>query len=365
MKKYPAALRQGTNRFVEFLYQFRFCKLGLSFVFTLLIAGNSYCRDDVTVGPTQAPAAKAPVESNLPDPIPEGRFELKQNDVVAFVGGADVSSAQYAGHLEALLTARYSGSGVRFRNFGWEGDTVNDQPRDVGFPSLIDHLAQNGVTVIIVQYGRGESLSGSAGLPGFITAYSQLMEEFSKLTPRLLLVTPHPFEKGGGSLPDLSQRNSDLEQYSIIIRAIARQRKLPVIDLFAEFGGESHSVLQLTQDGLQVTPRGHGLLAAAFVRQLGFSELAGSAGAPSANGVWPVENFEKLRQAVIAKNTLWFNYWRPQNWAFLGGDRTSQPSSRDHRDPSIRWFPEEMHNFVSLIEAKEAEIAKLAADGKP
>ena len=35
-----------------------------------------------------------------------------------------------------------------------------------------------------------------------------------------------------------------------------------------------------------------------------------------------------LRQLLIAKNRLWFDYWRPQNWAFLAGDRTAQPSSR-------------------------------------
>jgi hypothetical protein len=62
----------------------------------------------------------------------------------------------------------------------------------------------------------------------------------------------------------------------------------------------------------------------------------------------------------VAENRLWFNYWRPENWAFLGGDRTEQPSSRDYRDPKIRWFPAEMEKFVPMIEAKEREIAKQA-----
>jgi hypothetical protein len=67
---------------------------------------------------------------------------------------------------------------------------------------------------------------------------------------------------------------------------------------------------------------------------------------------------------VIAKNRLWFDYWRPQNWAFLGGDRTSVPSSRDHRDPKVRWFPAEMEKFVPLILAQESQIRQYAAGVK-
>jgi len=66
---------------------------------------------------------------------------------------------------------------------------------------------------------------------------------------------------------------------------------------------------------------------------------------------------EALRQSILARNRLWFDYWRPMNWAFLSGDRTEQPSSRDHRDPRVRWFPAEMNQFLPLIEFKEREIA--------
>ena len=100
-------------------------------------------------------------------------------------------------------------------------------------------------------------------------------------------------------------------------------------------------------------------MASAFARQLGFVELAERAGEADENGVWPNAAFERLRLAVVAKNRLWFDYWRPQNWAFLGGDRISQPSSRDYRNPNIRWFPSEMEKFLPLIEAREREIAEL------
>ena len=71
-------------------------------------------------------------------------------------------------------------------------------------------------------------------------------------------------------------------------------------------------------------------------------------------------DIEPLHRAIQAKTQLWFQFWRPENWAFLNGDRTEQPSSRDHRDPKIRWFPAEMEQYGPLIEAREREIAELA-----
>ena len=80
--------------------------------------------------------------TGTPSPVPfAGRqFTLERHDVVAFLGGADVAVAQHTGHLEALLAAKFHGLDARFRNFGWEGDTVYAQPRDVGFPPLRAHL---------------------------------------------------------------------------------------------------------------------------------------------------------------------------------------------------------------------------------
>ena len=83
---------------------------------------------------------------------------------------------------------------------------------------------------------------------------------------------------------------------------------------------------------------------------------------PDQVGLYPeTEKLEPLRQIITAKNRLWFDYWRVQNWAFLAGDRTEQPSSRDHLDRTKRWFPAERERFLPLIEKKEQEIWALAA----
>ena len=69
---------------------------------------------------------------------------------------------------------------------------------------------------------------------------------------------------------------------------------------------------------------------------------------------------EKLRQAIVKKNDIWFRYWRPTNWAFLYGNRQTQPSSRDHKNPGRRWFPEELKDALPHLNAAELRIHVVA-----
>ncbi len=284
---------------------------------------------------------------------------LRSNDVTAFVGSSDVAAAQFTGHLEALLAVQFPGT--RFRNLGWEGDTVFAQPRDFGFPSLVERLKRYGITVLFMEFGRAEALDGKEPVPKFFNAYDKLVNECAQQTPRIVLVTPPPFESGRDLLPDLSQRNAALAEHADAIRRLARQRSLALIDLFAEFAGGAQGEPRLTDNGFQITSRGHALIAAGFVRQFGFAEVAARAGGVGETGAWSNKDFEMLRHLVIEKGRLWYNYSRPQNWAFLGGDRITQPSSRDHRNPNMRWFPAEMEKYLPLIRAKEVEIEYVAA----
>ena len=306
--------------------------------------------------PTAPVNAADATATGVPRRFVNQKFQLDRDDVVAWIGGTDVAAALHSGHLESLLAAANRGRQIRFRNFGWEGDTVFDQPRDVGFPPLTNHLEKAGATVILIQFGRAEALEGRTSMPRFRTAYERLIDSCTRRTQCIVLVTPPPFENAAAPLPDLSARNVDLAAFVEVIRALARERELPLVDLFAELGGEKHRGPLVTQDGLQLSPRGHALVAQAFAKQIGLGNIARHAGEPTASGAWADAGFERVRATVIEKNKLWFNYWRPQNWAFLGGDRTSQPSSRDHRDPKVRWFPAEMEKFVPLIQQAEARI---------
>ena len=60
---------------------------------------------------------------------------------------------------------------------------------------------------------------------------------------------------------------------------------------------------------------------------------------------------EKLRKLIVAKNELYFHRWRPQNVTYLLGFRKHEQGNNAREIPQ----------FDPLVEAKEKEIAALAA----
>jgi hypothetical protein len=64
-----------------------------------------------------------------------------------------------------------------------------------------------------------------------------------------------------------------------------------------------------------------------------------------------LEQVEKLRRLIVAKNELYFHRWRPQNETYLFGFRKHEQGKNAREVPQ----------FDPLVAAKEAEIAKLCA----
>jgi lysophospholipase L1-like esterase len=284
------------------------------------------------------------------------RLAARSDDVIVFCGGEDVVAMQHNGCLETLLTLNWADKEVRFRNLGWEGDTVYEQPRQLNFGSWSNQFQRAGATVIFMQFGQSESLKGQSALPEFVQACHRLLDEFSARTSRIVLLSPTPFDRGSGLPSDWSARNDELNRYADALRTIAQERRLLFVDLFTPLRKAVSSKQSLTRDGLHLNTQGHWLAAQEIVRQLDL-RTPSVVKLDAANGTLSPLRFEQLRQAIVQKNQFWFDYWRPMNWAFLRGDRTEQPSSRDHRDPKIRWFPEELEKFQTLIREKEQEIA--------
>src|SRR5207244_2977470 len=141
------------------------------------------------------------------------QFVFAAPDVAVFCGGEDVVEMQRNGYLETLLTLNCTEKNVRFRNLGWEGDTVYEQPRELNFGSWSNQFRRVGATVIFVQFGQSESLQGMDAVPRFTEAYLKLLDEFSMQTKRLVLLSPTPWESGPALLPDLSARNNALKRY--------------------------------------------------------------------------------------------------------------------------------------------------------
>ena len=278
---------------------------------------------------------------------------FKKGDVIALVGGEDMVVASEYGYLELLLTRALPDYHLRFRNLAWEGDTVFEQRRDLNFPTWEEQLDKIGATVVIAQFGQMESLAGKEKLPEFIAAYEKLIERFSGGGKRrVVIATPTV-------AVDFSPEMRTAGDYITAIVGFVHRRGLRVI-----VGEMTDNVTPLAfkADKVHLTQEGHAHIAFGFADTFDVGYMhQGSRGMSRFAGIIESQANEPLRQIIIAKNRLWFDYWRPQNWAFLAGDRTAQPSSRDHLDPSKRWFPPEREAFLPLIEAKEKEIDALAA----
>ena len=270
---------------------------------------------------------------------------FKTNDVVALIGGEDMVAAAESGHLESLLVRAMPDARLRFRSLAWEGDTVFEQPRDLNYPTLEQQLDEIGATVVIVQFGQMESLAGESSIAAFAAAYGKLVDQLaSGGKRRLALIAPTPV----AARSPAARRFKFLEAYSDAVREVAAQRGLR----FVAPDDRAEPSTANFRDGIHLSDEGQAALASRTAEVL---SVNGRAGEPASTDAL------RFGDSIRAKNRLWFHYTRPQNWAFLNGDRTSQPSSRDHRDPSKRWFPEEMKQWLPLIDAKEQEIAKLAA----
>ena len=294
-------------------------------------------------------------------PSSAAELDFRTGDVIAFLGGEDTVAMNEHGYLELLLTKAWSGeeSPIQFRNLGWEGDTVFEQRRDLNFGSWAEQLSRSKATVLFCQFGNAEALQGTEHLAEFVTAYGHLLDEWSRHVRRIVVLSPTPFESAESHLPDLASRNGDVGAYSEAIRGLADQRGLIFIDLCQPLLSAKDKSIAWTRDGLHLNGEGHWRVAKETVAQLGLNDMTQRIWFDTKSHELAPGRNEQARQEILRKNRLWFDYWRPMNWAFLAGDRTEQPSSRDHRDPSVRWFPLEMQKFLPLIEQRESDIQSL------
>ncbi len=303
--------------------------------------------------------------SLIPDLRAEERF-FWHNDVVALVGGEDMVVVAERGNLETLIQLALPDYKLKFRSLAREGDTVFEQRRDLNYPKLEDQLDRIGATVVICQFGQMESLAGEQKLPEFITAYQKLIDRLSRGGKRrIAVIEPRVVEAFGDGLP--LKLDAEATASSAYMKALRETPARIRCDRFVRFrqGSGFGADVPATRDGFHANSIGFGVAEDTIA-----GVLCGTDEPKGGRRFFPYqENIHKpLTTLVAAKNRLWYYYYRPQNWAFLAGDRTNQPSSRDHLDPSKRWFPEELEKFVPLIDAKDAEIwalaKKLSAGGK-
>jgi hypothetical protein len=349
-----------------------------------------------------------------------GEFQFKDGDRIALVGSTLIEREQKYGYWELALTTRHPNKNITFRNLGWSGDTVWGESRvgfdldnpQKGFERLVNAVLAVKPTVIIVGYGTNESFAGEAGLPRFKEGLNKLLDAFVPTKARIAMLAPPMIEEAKWRGRELEQRKQDLEQYTELIRQVAKKRGLTFINEFVQRYGPAET---LTDTGIHLTAFGYWNTAGNLMNELRLLkglevvELDGlnarellqeklpnapvppgrkafqadsvviarnlRAGKytlkidgkgvqtedadawmkpPLAVGVFvlrgpSLDQAEKLRQLIIEKNQLFFHRYRPQNETYLFGFRRYEQGNNAVEVPQ----------FDALIEAKEKEIAKL------
>ena len=275
-------------------------------------------------------------------------FEPLDEEVVALLGGTNVVNSQFLGYFEALATLAWPKKKLRFRNLAWQADTVFRQQRPQYFFDAEHHDERPGSThderirvqptTIFVRFGKMESLDGMAALPRYREAFGVLLDELMKVSPRIVVVSPTPFFEAGPARALAEARNGVLVAYCLAMSELAEERGLFFADLYQFEPDRDYS-----EDGIHLNTVGHQAVARRLLLQL--------------RGDQPtIDVSEELRQVVVKKSRVWYQYFRPTNWAFLYGDRQHVPSSRDHTDHEKRWFPTELSQALPLIDKLEAQI---------
>ena len=296
---------------------------------------------------------------------PAGEPFFKAGDVIAYVGGEDMVVAAELGYLETLIQLALPEHRLKFRSLAREGDTVFEQRRDLNYPKLETQLDTIGATVVICQFGQMESLAGKEKLPEFIAAYEKLIARVKGKDGARKVAIAAPMHSDGYIFmrePLPPEIYETALPFQAEVAKFAKHIGVPYLDSLPVTFRMLKSLAEYR--GIDMKTVAHRWWASSAARDLAnVKEHITEIGNPPYSKP-PQPNLTTL---VTAKNRLWFHYYRPQNWAFLAGDRTNQPSSRDHLDPSKRWFPDELAKFLPLVEAKDAEIwalaKKLSAEG--
>ena len=270
-------------------------------------------------------------------------LSLRDGDRVVFLGNTFFERALDHGYLETSLTVRWPEKRIIFRNLGWDGDTVYGHSRaggrrrqvfgdaEEGFQRMMEHLESEKPSVVFVAYGFNESFDGIQGLASFQKGLNRLLDRLENLSRQIVLITPPAVVVHDNPV------NLILGRYAEVLMETARSREHLVVDLF---GVEALNDPACRENGLHLSAAGYRKAAEIWVQQLKL---------PPVRIDFNNSRADKVRQAIIKKNTLYFHRWRPRNDAFVFGER------RDEQKIAQK----EPLQFEPYIEQQEQRIRKL------
>lgn len=306
-------------------------------------------------------------------------FHLRNGDHVVFLGNGLIEQAQKYGFWEASLIAAHPEKKLTFRNLGWSGDSVWAESRGLfdapekGYERMLAHIKSEQPTLIVLFYGNNEAFAGMRGLPAFVKQYEKLIGDLKAETgARLVLAEPlPPLSTSNPLISHPPQYLDALDQYTQAIRRLSEKHACGLLNWEALTRREqvtlalnkmltgSTADLVISADGLRLNENGYHIFAQSLVETLTPEKTF--------ENVTTADEFESLRQAVIAKNQLYFHRWRPQNFTYLYGFRKHEQGQNSAEiplfDPEIKKLEEQIAaKAKALQQARRSKSADESRD---
>jgi lysophospholipase L1-like esterase len=176
--------------------------------------------------PPAAPAAPADTPT-LTSPA-DSPVSLRDEETVVFYGDSITEQNLYTAYLETFFLSRFPGKGIACFNFGWGGDTAIG-----GNARFARDAAPVRPSLVFVNFGMndgGYKAYEETIYRGYIDAQKALADTIAATGAREVLFTTSPIDdvlRG-----DNGVYNDTLSRMAAGVVDLARERGLPVIDLF-------------------------------------------------------------------------------------------------------------------------------------
>ena len=317
-------------------------------LFTSLLLLLGGCGDE---DPTPAPTGHG--HHGPPRTAPTGPLQPEQGDRLVLVGNTFAERMDRSGCFEALLQQAHPELGLRVRSLAWPGDTPLLQPRPLDFGTMEEHLLEQEADIVVACFGMNESFDGPDGLEPFRESLREFIVSVRDLAPggsepEIVLVSPVAHENLGGDLPDGSEHNRDLIDYTEAIRTVAHEQGVRFVDLYSPtfHRMRDSGTGPITINGIHLNDEGNRIAALAMMQA-----LFGERPAPDWNAIEP------LRRAVVEKNRQFFHRYRPINSYYVMGGR---------KNPfGVVNFPAEMARLDAMIRHREDRVHAIARGEDP
>ncbi len=284
-------------------------------------------------------------------------FEFRDGDRVVMLGDTLIEREGAYGYIEERLITQFPERNVQFRNLGWSADTPQGTARasfdfdkpGKGFEKLQQEVATAQPAVVLLGYGMASSLEKPPATQAqFKDDILRLIDAIQSVTTnrqvRFILLSPIRHEEFGMDTGEIAKHNETLGLYTKELREIAEAKNCAFVSLFDGLTTEKKGVA-LTDNGIHLNAYGYRRAAQIIAQGLGWAELKD--GLSSGRS-------DELRRAILKKNELFFDRWRPQNETYLFGFRKYEQGQNAKEIPM----------FDPLILKEEARIAELRKPGK-